>query len=87
MWECGREGSNFFIKNLIYLFVYLGGRRQCGVQKSALPSLLRGFWGSTQVIGQRQHVPLHAEPSEASGDLIFYLFLMNNSHLHNFLSC
>lgn len=33
------------------------------------------------------NMALHAAPSRASGDLAFYLFLMNNSYLINFLFC
>lgn len=38
----------------------------------------RQVWGN---------MALHAAPSRASGDLAFYLFLMNNSYLINFLFC
>lgn len=82
-------GSDFFfkIKDLIYLFVSLGEGQVWWSSDNFAFSLPCGFWWSTWVIRLGQTWLYMLSHLEASGDLTFYLFLMNNSYLLNFLFC
>lgn len=78
---------SFLNKNFICLFVSLGvGASVAIIRQLCFLSIMwvLGINSGHQVWG---NMVLHAAPSRASGDLTFYLFLMSNSYLLNFLFC